>query len=240
MRKLGIISDIHGNFEALEVVLEELKRRGVDKIYCLGDIVGYNPNPCECIEKIKTNNIVSIKGNHERAVLSITPIYHFNPVAREAIIWTMERLSKEDMEFLKNLPDKIINDFCFVHGSIRDPDHYIFSGSDAIKEFYALEEIGKKFLFFGHTHVQGAFVLKKDELLFTNSRFNLNDCSYAIINPGSVGQPRDGDWRAAAAILDDNGWVEFIRLAYPIDKVIEKIEKSGLPRWLGERLKKGI
>ena len=238
---LAILSDIHGNLEALEAVLKELSKREVDAFYCLGDIVGYNPDPGPCVEKILELGARCIKGNHERAVLGELPLYIFNELARAAVLWTRRVLGPEHMEFLRSLPEKIVEEFCFVHGSLRDPDYYILSPRDAVMEIYALEEMGRKVLFFGHTHVQGAFLLKESSLSFTTRSFYLDHYDFALVNPGAVGQPRDGDPRAAALLCDSStGLVEFLRIEYPVEKVVSKIEERGLPRWLGERLKKGI
>lgn len=238
---LAVLSDIHGNLEALEEVLREISKRKVDAFYFLGDIVGYNPDPGPCIERVLELGAKSIKGNHERAVLGEVPLYTFNDLARAAVLWTRGVLSPDHVEFLKSLPEKIVEEFCFVHGSLRDPDYYILGPRDAVMEIYALEEIGKKVLFFGHTHVQGAFLLKGSKLSFTTKPFYLDQYDFALINPGSVGQPRDGDPRAAALLYDSStGLVEFLRVEYPVEKVVKKIEERGLPRWLGERLKKGI
>ncbi len=242
--RVAIISDVHGNLEALEEVLKAIDKIGVDRIYCLGDIVGYNPNPSECIALLKERGIVSIKGNHERGVLDLVPLYYFNDMARKAVMWTRSVLSHEDMEFLRGLPEstKLSSDIYMVHGSMRDPDGYILSELDAGREFYALEEAGGRILFFGHTHVQGAFVPSGSGMYFTRfSEIDLKGVSMALVNPGSVGQPRDMDPRAAFAIYDGSeGSIRFFRVEYPVDRVVERIKEVGLLGWLGERLKKGI
>ncbi len=239
---IGIVSDVHANLEALEKVFESLDELGVSRVYCLGDIVGYGPNPVECISILRDRKVVSIKGNHERGVLSELPLYWFNDAAREAILWTKSVLSKGELLYLSGLPEFLKEDgFFLVHGSLRDPDGYIISEFDAYKEFYALEESSLKLLFFGHTHVQGAFVLKDGSVDFVREDFSLEDVDMAIVNPGSVGQPRDLDPRAAFLVFDEvKKEIRFFRVEYPLEKTIEKIKSFGLPGWLGERLKKGI
>ncbi len=220
--KIAFISDIHGNSIALEEVLDDI---GKMEIICLGDIVGYNPFPNESIEIIKEKKIKCIMGNHDYAVLT-GDVAWFNPIAARAIIWTREVLNEENIEYLKSLKTVIKdkNVYC-VHGSPLDPlEEYVFPNYPItlLKEF--LKVAGTRAVAMGHTHIP--FVKYLNEGI--------------IFNPGSVGQPRDNDPRAAYAIFDfKEESVEIVRVEYNIDKVAKEIIKVGLPKELALRLYKG-
>ncbi len=223
---MAIISDIHSNLPALEVVLEQIEKEGVDRILCAGDIVGYGPHPNEVIERLGKIEITSIKGNHDRAVLSHDSS-NMNIQAQDAIWWTIENLKQEGQDYLSRLNAhqsffwnglKI----AIFHGSPRNPDEYV-PEEDADE---GLLELAKcDFLVLGHTHVP--FVKSLDQ--------------GTIVNPGSVGQPRDGDPRASLVIYDHRlRRFEVKRLAYDIDAVAEAMRESGLPSFLSMRLYSGI
>ena len=239
--KYAIISDIHSNLEALNTVLEEIDRIGPDKIICLGDIVGYGANPNECVEVIRERKIESIIGNHDTVACGKKEPLNFNPMARDAALWTRSMLTHENREFIHNLPDtREFGDFLIVHGAISDPDLYILSDYDALPEFSLM---GKHNLcFFGHTHVRVYYVLLDDDVsYFFDYEFTVDPKAKYLINPGSVGQPRDRDPRASFLIYDSGGGsVRFIRLEYDINLAQEKIIEAGLSRRLADRLSFGM
>ena len=217
---LALISDIHGNLPALKVVLEKIE--DVDTILCAGDLVGYNPWPNEVIWEIRKRNIPCIRGNHDRAVI-YDDYSRFNPYAATAASWTRAQLTEENMKYLYSLKDNLILEIedkriAVHHGAPFDEDHYIYP-EEATEDLLNYDKAD--ILVLGHTHVP--FVSVFD--------------SGVIINPGSVGQPRDGDPRASYALVDiKNKKYEIRRVEYPIDEVYEKIIEEGLPAFLGERL----
>jgi predicted phosphodiesterase len=237
----AIISDIHGNLEALNRTFEEIDKLGVDKVICLGDIVGYGASPNECVETLRERKVDSIIGNHDAVACGKREPHDFNPIARDAILWTRKVLTPKNREFLSNLPDtKKIGDFLIVHGAISDPDLYIFSAYDALMEFKLM---GKHSLcFFGHTHVRIYYIfLNSDVRSSFDYEFRIEPKAKYLINPGSVGQPRDRDPRASFLIYDsEKETVEFIRLNYDINSAQKKIVEAGLDRRLAERLALGM
>jgi len=217
----GIIADIHSNLEALQAILPEL--RGVDQIICLGDIVGYGPNPNECLEVIRQNRITTIAGNHDKAAVGELQTTNFNPNARRAIGWTAEQLTEANKHYLTNLPLTLeFPEFQVVHGSLAGPlEEYIFSLAEAAPTF---DLMGKGLLFVGHTH----------------QPLNLTRENKIIVNPGSVGQPRDNDPRASFGIYDSvKHEFAWHRVAYDISAVQEKMRAAGLPKFLADRLATG-
>lgn len=245
----ALISDIHGNLEALEAVLADIKSRGIEEIYCLGDIIGYGPNPCECIDLIMKCN-VCILGNHDQAALFDPE--GFNTGAERAIFWTRDQLesSRGDHEkvaarwdFLGELPRNRREDgLLFVHGSPRNPlNEYVFPedvyNQRKMENIFGLIE---GLCFQGHTHVPGVFT--QDFNFFSpedlNYEYRITD-EKAMINVGSVGQPRDGNWRSCYVILQD-GAMQFCRIEYPVEETAGKIYAiPELDDFLGDRLKEG-
>jgi len=221
--KIGLISDVHGNLIALESVLDKLNH--CDKIYCAGDIVGYYPFPNEVIEIFIKYNIKSVMGNHDYAVIT-NDFSGFNPYAKEAGIWTRKNLKREYLNWLSKLPLKIKTEwFNIYHGVPADDltaiEVYVYPNDPMIDGFL---RILKKNVIVGHTHIQ--FVREVDGVMF--------------INPGSVGQPRDGDPRAAYAIFDtEANKVKLYRVRYNIDEVCDAVHKEGLPSFLCSRLYEG-
>ncbi|NQT30362.1 MAG: metallophosphoesterase family protein [Candidatus Saganbacteria bacterium] len=238
----GIISDIHGNLEALETVINKLKE--VDKIVCVGDIVGYGPNPNECVEKIRELNIPSVGGNHEKAVTQEFSMENFNSRAKQAVLWTQKVIAPENLEYLKQLPLILEEDgFELVHGSLNSPlEQYIYSIPDSILTFQAMT---KPLCFTGHTHKPLFVALKKDgnydgRLLQDDDELLVDDYEKIIINVGSVGQPRDKDPRASYGIYDSKtSLFGMHRVAYDISKVQEKMQQAQLPQPLIDRLSFG-
>ena len=250
--KRALISDIHGNLEALLAVLDDIRDVGVDDIYCLGDVIGYGPNPCECLDQIMKQCKVTILGNHDQAALFDPD--GFNPMAFQAIYWTRDQLDSGDSspaqinarwDFLGELPRFVDEEeFKFVHGSPRDPtNEYVFP--EFVFDHRKMETLFKKVkraCFMGHTHLPGVFTTECE--FITPKEFEyvykLGN-SKLMFNVGSVGQPRDEDKRACYAILDtDEETVTYRRVEYDIDKTANKIyAQSDLSDALGDRLKHG-
>lgn len=249
--RTAIISDIHANLEALRVVLDHIDSRSVDRIICLGDILGYGPDPVPCVDLVAERCEWSLMGNHDFGVL-YEPT-NFNLAAEQAAYWTRAQFEAESQqaaatrrwEFLGRLRVRTRFDaFLCVHGTPRRPiNEYLFP-EDAINSPVKMQQIFERIdrhCLVGHTHVPGVFTdepdfYPPDDL---DGVYTLNEHERAIINPGSVGQPRDMDPRASYAILDDDR-VEFYRLEYDVDAVVRKIH--GVPElsdWLGDRLREG-
>lgn len=239
-----IISDIHANLAAFEAVLDSAG--DFDKIWCLGDLVGYGPDPNECIEKLSELDHVCVAGNHDWAVLGRLDLEDFNPDAQEASRWTRGQLTSDNYTYLESLPTILIEEgFTLVHGSPRQPVwEYVLYPSVAQPNF---NHFGTQFCFIGHTHVPVTFRL----VLLEFGEFceliqpSLDGPSplgehRIITNPGSVGQPRDGDRRASYAILDvEHLTIEYRRIPYPIEKTQQRMEKENLPARLISRLSFG-
>lgn len=248
--KRAIVSDIHANLEALQAVLADISAQGIREIYCLGDIIGYGPNPCECLDLVIDHARLTILGNHDQAALFDPD--GFNPVALQAAYWTREQLENTDAgpaivnrrwDFLGELPHSHIEgDFLYVHGSPREPtNEYVFP-EDVYnqRKMDALFERVDKYCFQGHTHIPGVFThtrefLTPDDLGY---KFRLGD-EPVMVNVGSVGQPRDNDPRACYVVLDGNQ-LTFRRIEYQYDVTAKKI--YGIPdldNMLGDRLRTG-
>lgn len=240
--KYAIISDIHGNLEALDTVLTEIEKQKVDSIVCLGDIVGYGPNPNECVDKVREVAEVSLAGNHDYAPLGKLDLSYFNPWARDAIRWTSDELSEASIEFLLGLPLKLeLNGFTIVHATPEQPAewNYILTIGDAARNF---SEFEGQVCFIGHSHVPMAVSLDQEGeyLVQKENPLTIQDDMRYIINVGSVGQPRDLNPRACFAIYDnEEKKYELFRVEYNINETQSKIRKSGLPEFLAERLELG-
>lgn len=238
----GIISDIHANLEAFDVVLNKLYR--VDKIICLGDIVGYGPNPNECVKKVREMNIPSAAGNHDKAVTGDMEITWFNYNARSAIEYTQREIKGENLDFLKGLTEiHEEDDFQYVHGSLRSPlREYITNIFEAVP---TLERMTKKICFVGHSHIP-LFIAQKDDgnfdgrILMDEEEVVTDEYSKIVINVGAIGQPRDGDPRASYGLYDTETKIFSLhRVEYNIEMVQEKMKTAGLPQPLIERLSFG-
>lgn len=231
--RLAIISDIHANLEALERVLEDIEAAEADRLVCLGDIVGYGPDPSPCLDLIRERADICVLGNHDAAVFSLTERAFFNPNARLAVDWTAAQLSADDVAYLKGLPYRVSSDnLLFVHSGPRAPEQwdYVFSGMEARMHGRHFHE---RICFIGHSHVPGLYPID------AGVRGYSHDHRY-LINVGSVGQPRDGDWRSSYGLLDTvAGSYENRRLEYDVDSTARKIVSRGLPRRLAERLRVG-
>ena len=240
----GIISDIHSNFDAFRVVYNKLSALNVDKIICLGDIVGYNAEPDRCVDKVFKIADYIVRGNHDKAVAGLTDIGYFNEMAREAILWTRENISKSNLERLKGIkkgPLLIEKKYVVCHGSPMDEDTYIFTERLVSEAFDYLEVHFPQtnICFFGHTHVPLVYE-KETGVLGPGSTFVLKENGKYLINPGSVGQPRDGVNKSSFGVFDDTTLTfTLFRIDYPIGKTKEKIIDAGLPPMLASRLDSG-
>lgn len=243
-----ILSDIHSNLEALEKSLE-LAEGKYDQVLCLGDLVGYGPDPNAVVERIRPLARVIVRGNHDKACSGLTDAEDFNYLARAATEWTRTRLTPENFEFLRDLPNGPVqvDGIELVHGSPVDEDEYIFDSLGAIEAF---QSGPAPLVFFGHSHHQGGFLLTADKRLQSIPLPSIKDdvpASVALqenarylINPGSIGQPRDGDSRAAFAILDSGASrIDFYRTTYDLVLTQEKMREAGLPEPLVLRLEVG-
>jgi len=236
--KYAIISDLHANLEALKVVLARVEKSAVDQIVCLGDVVGYNAHPNECIDIMRELNVPTVCGNHDAVACGLVDPYGFNPVALRAAMWTRETLRADNLEWLKELPDVIaFDEFLAVHGSPTDRDSYLFTWEEVVPYIPFIEERDYNLCFFGHTHYPGIFSSDGMYSVDEHSRFKLGMGKSFFINPGSVGQPRDGDPRAAFGLLDtETREYELVRVAYNVEETAHGIIDRGLPHFLAERL----
>jgi len=249
--RILILSDIHANLEALEACLAAAPAH--DRVFNLGDIVGYGANPNEVTERARTLGDVFVRGNHDKACTDLISLEGFNPIAGLAALWTRQQLRPESFDFLRRLPEGPVLPLpgvqC-VHGSPRDEDEYVLMRREA---FSILAHVEFPVTFFGHTHVQGGFWIDDSqesegaiEMTYKSPegiqqfKLELSAAGKYLINPGSVGQPRDGDPRAAFAAYDtDKRSVIFYRVPYDIEKAQKKIFAAGLPERLAIRLEEG-
>lgn len=227
----GVIGDIHSNYDALTAVVKELQMERVDKILCIGDIVGYAAEPARCIDLVRELNCTVVAGNHDYAVVGKFPVDYFNIDARAAVLWTAGQLSDDYMNFLGSLPlVEELNGITMVHGSLNHPEFfdYIRTGVDAQLTFDILKT---SICFYGHTHIPLAMLLDKGSISVDRGIiFDLNTVDKALINVGSVGQPRDWDLRASCAIYDTGkNVVKIKRVKYNINDAVGKIYLAGLP-----------
>lgn len=240
--RYAIISDIHGNLEALQSVLTLIKSEDIDKIFCLGDIVGYGPHPNECLDLVRRHCEIIITGNHDFACIESAELYYFNTYAKNAIEWTVDKLSRENLDYLKTLPfDAKVDDIYLVHSNPTDPRSwdYVLYIDDAIDNFPSFAE---NICFIGHSHQPEIFILNSagDHSKYNykhEPKINLEQDSRYIINVGSVGQPRDGNPDAAFGILDLNYHTyELKRVRYNIETTFQEMMAAKLPQFLADRL----
>ena len=238
--KIALFSDIHANLEALEAVLADAEAEECDSYICLGDIVGYNADPSACLERVRALDCPVIKGNHDQDGSSDASLDMMNANAAEALYWTREQLSAEQREWLARLRlVRQIHHFTVVHATLDQPGswNYVTNKFDAMANFsYQVTPI----CFYGHTHVPRIFVRNNRVQEISAESIDIEEGSRYFINTGSVGQPRDGDWRACYCIYDtENDKITFRRLEYDIKTAQEKIIAAGLPAFLAERLAQG-
>lgn len=236
-KKYAILGDIHSNWEALSAVLADAEEQGVTDYACVGDIVGYNACPIECLEKIRELNCMCVRGNHDHYCSYEEDMSNFHPMAAAVINWTKDRLSEEQREWLKNLKfRRAVANFSLVHATLDMPENwaYMFDDLDAMTSFsYQITPV----CFHGHTHVPIAFEYEGRIKTHRIDTLKLVRGPKYFINVGSVGQPRDGDPRASYAIFDVDQRVILIRrVEYDIATAQARVMEAGLPEWLGERL----
>jgi predicted phosphodiesterase len=241
-----IVSDLHANLEALQAVLAQ-SAGSYDRALCSGDLVGYGADPNPVCDWVRLNCAVVVRGNHDRASTGQDDLEWFNPVARNAAMWTLQALSPENAAYIVGLPrgPVTVGTFQVFHGSPYDEDEYVVAAGEASQAFSYMES---RVAFFGHTHVQGGFIWNQsrvETILRVPARSDSqslsidSECAY-MINPGSTGQPRDGDPRAAYVIYDTEAKeVIYYRVGYDIASAQRKIRAAGLPPILADRLAVG-
>ena len=238
--KYAIIADIHANLEAFQVVLEDIEKQKCTHVACLGDVVGYNANPKECLDTVRAMNMPCVKGNHDEFCSSDTPLEGFSPHAAEAGNWTRGKLSEGDRQWLRELKFlRLVSNFTIVHATLDAPQRwgYVFDKLAAAASFtYQNTSV----CFFGHTHVPVAFIRDSVVRGGTYSKFRVEPGRKYFVNVGAVGQPRDGNPKAAYVVYDmDEGSIELRRLEYDIPAAQKKILEAGLPPRLADRLAMG-
>lgn len=242
--RLAIISDIHGNLEALETVLADIDSQNIDEVLCLGDVVGYGVNPNECLDAVRERCSILLLGNHDAAAVGMLSTHHFNIHAKIAIEWTTQALSKAAKTFLQALPlRKVQHQHTFVHATPYEPNmwYYITSLEEAAFNFQFFET---QACFIGHTHIPIMIVLDKEKELYVHQDGAIKfddkpDCRF-LINVGSVGQPRDRNPNACYGIIDDEARTfEHRRLTYDVAKTQNKMRKEKMPEFLIMRLQDG-
>jgi predicted phosphodiesterase len=241
-KRIGVFSDIHGNFHALQSVLAELDKEEVDFMLCCGDVVGYGGNPNECVELLRERNIPTIAGNHDFAALNLVDITYFNDIAREAIIWTRQELTDENVAWLKELPLSVeLDEMLFVHASPNQPENwnYIITMGQARTGF---QYFTQTVCFIGHSHTPFIVENNHGELGCPETpRIQCrSNCRY-LVNVGSVGQPRDRNPEACFTVFDREArTIEIKRTDYDMSGAQETILSRGLPPELAERLAYGL
>jgi predicted phosphodiesterase len=238
--RFAIFSDQHGNLEATEAILQDAHEKECTHFVCLGDLVGYNANPHECVELVRAMDCPVVKGNHDEQACLGESSRDFNDLAEEAINWTRDHLTDADKQWLADLRlTRQVRDFTIVHATLDTPGEwgYVFKNLDAVASFtYQHTTV----CFFGHTHVAGAFVRDAGVQRVVTEQLTIEPGKKYFINVGSVGQPRDGDARAAYCIYDiERNIVEQRRVKYDVAAAQKKIIQAGLPRLLAERLALG-
>lgn len=251
MARIAIISDIHGNLQALDAVLDDIARLGVHEIICLGDVIGYGPQPEHCIERLAGRCMVSVRGNHEDALFDAKVADGFNAVARTAIEWTRKRLTPPHMQSLAHM--RLVFDrspyLICVHDTPVPPSTTGYVG-DPLTAGLAFRGVDARVCLVGHTHVPMAFHTESERcedrlgpcdveatILHAGEPFSLRSVGRHILNPGSVGQPRDGDPRASYGLLDlKEGTFELRRLTYDVSEAQRQMRRAGLPDLLAHRL----
>jgi len=238
----GIFSDIHANLPALEAVLAEVDAAAPDRLLCLGDLVGYGPHPGEVVDRVRALECPVLAGNHDLAVIDRIDTSCFNPYARDAVKWTIEMLTEDHREYLDSLPMTWEGgEIAAVHGTHDEPEEFLYLQSLDHAERLLVSQ--PRFLgVYGHTHVPVGFLLAGGQVALTyDARMDLRSAERALVNVGSVGQPRDEDARAAWVLYDDETRrLEVRRVAYDFESVVTQIKDAGLPPILGERLRHGL
>ena len=245
MTRIAFISDIHANLEALNAVLQEIDTHGADMIICLGDVVGYGPNPKECIDVIRSREIPTIKGNHDdycSMLFEADITKRLRDDIKTSIEWTQTQLTFDDIDWLAKLPESLASDedFNLIHGS-NTPNHYNYCrDEETIKLNFEYQQY--PLCFCGHSHSPLIGVDRGEELPYVDyiRKQTVKPDAKVLVNVGSVGQPRDGDWRAAFAVFSPKeALVQLYRVEYDIATTQQKIIDAGLPQRLADRLAVG-
>ncbi len=238
--RIAIFGDIHANLEALEVVLADAREQGCTSYICLGDVVGYNANPRECLQIVQSLKCPVVKGNHDDYASSDSSLESFNPLAEVAIQWTRDQLTPAEKAWLGALPlISKLRGFTVVHASLEDPGGwgYVLNQLDAAASF---SKQTTKLCFFGHTHNPRAYIKDSSVVGLPFEQLVVEPDKRYFVNVGSVGQPRDGDWRAAYVVFDEEKrMIRLRRLRYDLAKTQGKILAAGLPPRLADRLAYG-
>lgn len=241
--RYAIISDIHGNAEALSAVLRDIEPRKPDAIFCLGDVVGYYPNPEECIELVKQHTDCCVAGNHDYAAIGRIDTSNFTFYAYMAMEWTKRNLSDKALDFLETLPLSVERDGVFMtHSSPSNPRDWVYVFPDSEEAiFKAFNCLIYKINLIGHTHWPSIMLQEDDKIVLHNEHsLRIKEDHYYLINVGSVGQPRDFDSRSCYAFYDtESREFSLIRVAYDFRVTQKKIEEAKLPPFLAQRLEKG-
>ena len=234
------MGDIHSNLDAFEAILSDAKSQVVTRYLCVGDVIGYNADPVACLDRIIEMGCPTVLGNHDHYCSGETNLDDFHPLAAEVIEWTRKQLSQDHVSYLKELSlVKRVSGFTLVHCTLDMPEKwgYVFDEFEAAANF---SYQSTPLCFHGHTHVPVVFERQKRVTRNRFTRLNVTAGSHYFINVGSVGQPRDGDRRAAYCVYDtDARAVELRRVSYDVPKAQEKIRKAGLPEQLAKRLQFG-
>ncbi|MCS1411082.1 MAG: hypothetical protein M2R45_04278 [Verrucomicrobia subdivision 3 bacterium] len=238
--KYAIIADIHANLEAFQVVLKDAEKNKCTHYACLGDVVGYNANPKECLDMVRDMKLPCVKGNHDEYCSGENDLEGFNPHATAAIHWTRDQLTEDDRAWLRGLRYfRLVANFSIVHATLDGPERwgYVFNKLEAAASFtYQNTSV----CFFGHTHVPVAFVRDSNVRGGSYSKFRVEPGKKYFVNVGSVGQSRDGVAKATYVIYDmDLGTIELRRLDYDMETTMRKIRETSLPERLAERLPLG-
>lgn len=239
--RYGVFSDVHSNLEALEVVLKALNEARVDRLLCAGDLVGYGADPGPCLVRLRGSGMEPVAGNHDWAVAGRMPLSWFNENARAGLVWTMGRLGAAERAQLGELPlswsDGAVS---MAHSTLHEPEEFHYA-QDLATAAESLRVQETPVAFIGHTHVPGFFLLGGGRVTYESGEaLTLRPGQRVLVNVGSVGQPRDGDPRAACCLYDsDSGRIEIRRLAYPVERAQEKVRRAGLPEFLARRLEMG-
>ncbi len=237
----AILSDVHANVDALEAVLKHVDLLGIEKIVCLGDVVGYNAEPNECVAMIAERNIQTVLGNHDAVACGIEEPWGFNPTALKAAIWTREKVNEETVEWLRSLPDALnYGVFTAVHGAPKSHNIYLFNWEDALPHLDFMDEQNCSICFIGHTHTPA--ILSEDDRYdydFQEPVVLEAEKKY-FINPGSIGQPRDNNPDASFGVFDtDTLTFQLVRTPYDVELASKRVRAANLPDILAERLHRG-
>jgi predicted phosphodiesterase len=238
--RYAIFGDVHANLEALEAVLEDAQSQGATHYVCLGDLVGYNADPGPCLERVRAMGCPVVKGNHDEQACEGSDLSLFNPLAARAIQWTRDRLSLEQKEWLRALKySRLVRNFTIVHATLDSPAGwgYVMSDLDAVASFsYQHTQV----CFYGHTHVPRAFVRESRVVEVAPTELTIELGKKYFLNAGSVGQPRDQDWRASYLLYSvEEQRIVWRRLPYDLETAQRKIREAGLPERLASRLAEG-